>query len=77
VTHCDLSEYILAPLFTGLTRDEAPHLRLQIKSFDDGDYEAQLGTGRLDVVVGSIAGSLPMMPLGRAASPVSAIETDR
>ena len=47
----DLSEYILAPLFTRLLSDEAPHLRFHINSFSDADFEAQLGSGALDVVV--------------------------
>lgn len=47
----DLSEYILAPLFIRLMRDEAPHLRFHINSFNDADYEAQLASGALDVVV--------------------------
>lgn len=48
----DLSEYMLAPLFISLIRDEAPHLRLHINSFGDMDSEAQLASGALDVVVG-------------------------
>lgn len=47
----DLSEYMLAPLFIRLMRDEAPHLRFHINSFDAADYEAQLASGTLDVVV--------------------------
>jgi DNA-binding transcriptional LysR family regulator len=47
----DLSEYIMAPLFIRLMRDEAPHLRFHINSFNDGDYEPQLASGALDVVV--------------------------
>jgi DNA-binding transcriptional LysR family regulator len=47
----DLSEYMLTPLFIRLMRDEAPHLRLLINSFDDIDYEARLASGALDVVV--------------------------
>lgn len=47
----DLSEYILAPLFIRLMHDEAPHLRFHINSFNDADYEAQLASGALDVVV--------------------------
>jgi DNA-binding transcriptional LysR family regulator len=46
----DLAEYILAPLFIGLMRDEAPHLRFHINSFNAADYEAQLASGALDVV---------------------------
>jgi DNA-binding transcriptional LysR family regulator len=47
----DLSEYMLAPLFIRLMRGEAPHLRFHINSFDATDYEAQLASGTLDVVV--------------------------
>lgn len=47
----DLSEYILAPLLIRLMRKEAPHLRFHINSFNDADYEAQLASGALDVVV--------------------------
>lgn len=47
----DLSEYLLAPLFTRLIRDEAPHLRFHINSFNDADFETQLGSGALDLVV--------------------------
>lgn len=47
----DLSEYILAPLFIRLMRKEAPHLRFHINSFNHADYEAQLASGALDVVV--------------------------
>lgn len=47
----DLSEYILAPLFIRLMRKEAPHLRFHVNSFNDADYEAQLASGALDVVV--------------------------
>ncbi|MGH8821310.1 MAG: LysR substrate-binding domain-containing protein [Rhodoferax sp.] len=46
-----MSEYILAPLFTRLICNEAPHLRFHINSFNDADYQAQLGSGALDVVV--------------------------
>ena len=55
----DLSEYILAPLFIGLMRDEAPHLRFHINSFNDADYEAQLASGALDVVVSVYQSSGP------------------
>jgi DNA-binding transcriptional LysR family regulator len=47
----DLSEYILAPLFVRLMGGEAPHLRFHINSFSALDYEAQLASGALDVVV--------------------------
>jgi DNA-binding transcriptional LysR family regulator len=47
----DLSEYILAPLFTQVLRDEAPQVCLHIKSFDDANCQAQLGSGALDLVV--------------------------
>jgi DNA-binding transcriptional LysR family regulator len=47
----DLSEYILTPLFTRLMRDDAPHLRFHVNSFSDADYETQLASGALDVVV--------------------------
>lgn len=47
----DLSEYILAPLFVRLMGGEAPHLRFHINSFTALDYEAQLASGALDVVV--------------------------
>jgi DNA-binding transcriptional LysR family regulator len=47
----DLSEYILSPLFISLMRDEAPHLHFHIGTFNDTDYEAQLASGALDVVV--------------------------
>jgi DNA-binding transcriptional LysR family regulator len=46
----DLAEYILAPLFTRLMREEAPLLRFNINSFSEADYQAQLGSGALDVV---------------------------
>jgi DNA-binding transcriptional LysR family regulator len=55
----DLSEYILAPLFIRLMRDEAPHLRFHINSFNDADYEAQLASGALDVVVSVYQSSGP------------------
>jgi DNA-binding transcriptional LysR family regulator len=47
----DLSEYILAPLFASLVREEAPQLHFNINSFSDADYQAELASGALDVVV--------------------------
>ncbi|HEY1992233.1 MAG TPA: LysR family transcriptional regulator, partial [Gammaproteobacteria bacterium] len=47
----DLSEYILAPLLARLVREDAPQLRFDVNSFSDADYQSQLASGALDVVV--------------------------
>jgi DNA-binding transcriptional LysR family regulator len=47
----DFAEYFLAPLFAKLMREEAPHVRFLINGFYDVDYQAQLGSGALDIVV--------------------------
>jgi DNA-binding transcriptional LysR family regulator len=47
----DFGEYILAPLFTRLMREEAPHARFLISEFHEVEYQAQLASGALDVVV--------------------------
>ncbi len=49
----DFGEYVLAPLFARLMGEEAPHVRFLIHGFDDIDYQAQLGSGALDIVVSS------------------------
>jgi len=46
----DFGEYVLAQLFARLMREEAPHVRFLINGLDDVDYQAQLGSGALDIV---------------------------
>ncbi len=47
----DLVEYLLAPMFATLMREEAPHVRFLFRAFDDSNYQAQLGSGALDITV--------------------------
>jgi DNA-binding transcriptional LysR family regulator len=47
----DLAEYLLAPLFAKLMREEAPHIRFLVHGFDDSSYQAQLASGALDIAV--------------------------
>lgn len=46
----DFGEYTLARLFANLMCEEAPNVRFLINGLDDVDYQAQLGSGALDIV---------------------------
>ncbi|WP_202634439.1 LysR family transcriptional regulator [Rugosibacter aromaticivorans] len=48
----DVMEYMLAPMFAQLIREDAPHIRFAIQGYDSSSYQAQLGTGILDIAVG-------------------------
>ncbi len=48
----DLGEYVLAPLFATLMRQDAPHMRFLVTGVHGDDYQAQLGSGALDIVLG-------------------------
>lgn len=48
----DVMEYLLAPKFARLIREEAPQIRFAIQSYDSASYQTQLGNATLDIVIG-------------------------
>lgn len=48
----DVMEYMLAPMFAQLIREDAPHIRFAIQGYDSSTYQAQLGAGIIDIAVG-------------------------
>ncbi|PYX52743.1 MAG: hypothetical protein DMG76_28405 [Acidobacteria bacterium] len=53
----DVREYLLAPLFAKLMREEGSRVRLLVHGFDDANFQAQLASGALDIAV-----SMPQPP---------------
>src|SRR5260370_8646795 len=53
----DVREYLLAPLFAKLMREEASRIRFLVHGFDDSNFQAQLASGVLDIAV-----SMPQPP---------------
>jgi len=53
----DVREYILAPLFAKLMREEASRIRFLVHGFDDSNFQAQLASGALDIAI-----SMPQLP---------------
>jgi DNA-binding transcriptional LysR family regulator len=52
----DLAEYVIAPMFARLMRDEAPHIRFSIHGLDETNFQAQLASGVLDIALSSTLG---------------------
>lgn len=55
----DVMEYLLAPKFARLIREDAPHIRFAIQSYDSFSYQTQLGNGMLDIAIGLPEPSAP------------------
>src|SRR5258708_8221110 len=53
----DVREYLLAPLFAKLMREEASRIRFLVHGFDDSNFQAQLASGALDIAM-----SMPQPP---------------
>ena len=53
----DVREYLLAPLFAKLMREEASRIRFLVHGFDDSNFQAQLASGALDIAI-----SMPQLP---------------
>jgi len=53
----DVREYLLAPLFAKVMREEASRIRFLVHGFDDSNFQAQLASGALDITV-----SMPQLP---------------
>jgi len=53
----DVREYLFAPLFAKVMREEASRIRFLVHGFDDSNFQAQLASGALDIAV-----SMPQLP---------------
>lgn len=47
----DIGEYLTAPMFAHLMREEAPHIRFSIQGLDESNSQGQLAAGTLDLAL--------------------------
>ncbi len=48
----DMMEYLLAPMFSQMIQDDAPHIHFAIQGYESSTYQQQLSAGLLDIAVG-------------------------
>lgn len=57
----DAVEYLLVPMFANMMRSEAPGIRFFIQGFDASNFQSQLASGVLDMVLSVLDVSAPGM----------------